>query len=87
MNPQHPITQGLVEFMVEDEMYVTDYDPRVAVLCSALWQGRAIPVAWTKPWGQGRVFYLALGHDGSACRHDMFRLLIQRGARWAGTGA
>jgi uncharacterized protein len=82
----HPITDGLVEFMVTDEQYILDYDPRVGVLASALHQGQAMPVAWTKPWGQGRVFYLALGHDAPACRHEMFRLLLQRGAVWAGGG-
>ena len=82
---EHPITKDLVEFFVKDEMYVTDYDPRVKVLCSSLWKGAANPVAWTKPWGKGRVFYLALGHDASACKHEMFRLLLQRGCAWAGT--
>jgi hypothetical protein len=81
----HPITEGLTEFTVEDEQYILDYDPRVYVLASALWKGTAMPVAWTKPWGKGRVFYLALGHNPEACRHEMFRLLLQRGAKWAGT--
>lgn len=79
----HPITEGLVEFTVRDEQYILDYDPRVHVLAAALWQGTAMPVAWTKPWGKGRVFYLALGHDAPACRHEMFRVLLARGARWA----
>ena len=83
---EHPITEGLVEFMVEDEQYVVTYDTRVQVLASALWKGGAVPVAWIKPWGEGRVFYLALGHDPSACKHEMFRLLFERGARWAGSG-
>jgi type 1 glutamine amidotransferase len=83
---EHPITQGLVEFMIQDEQYILDYDPRVHVLASALHQGRAMPVAWTKPWGEGRVFYLALGHDAPACRQEMFRLLVQRGAAWAALG-
>jgi type 1 glutamine amidotransferase len=85
VDPEHPITEGLDEFMVEDEQYITDYDPRVHVLASALWKGGAMPVAWTKPWGEGRVFYLALGHNADACRHETFRLLLQRGAKWAGT--
>ena len=80
----HPITKGIVEFMVTDEQYVLDYDPRVNVLASALWQGGAMPVVWTKDWGGGRVFYLALGHDAAACRHEMFGTLLQRGALWAG---
>lgn len=85
VDPTHAITKDLVEFMVEDEQYILDYDPRVNVLCSALWQGRAIPVAWTKPWGKGRVFYLALGHNPDACRQAIFKVLLTRGAYWAGT--
>jgi type 1 glutamine amidotransferase len=80
----HPVTEGLDEFFVTDEQYILDYDPRVYVLATALWKGTAMPVAWTKSWGEGRVFYLALGHDGPACEHEMFKLLLTRGARWAG---
>lgn len=87
VDSEHPITKGLVEFIVKDEQYILDYDPRVHVLCSALWKGTAVPVAWTKDWGKGRLFYLALGHDANACRHETFRLLLQRGALWAGTPA
>jgi len=85
VDPEHPITKGLDEFMVTDEQYILDYDPRVNVLCTALYRGKAMPVAWTKSWGKGRVFYLALGHDPKACQHEMFKLLLQRGALWAGT--
>jgi len=83
VDPEHPITEGIEEFMVEDEQYITDYDPRVQVLASALWRGQAVPVAWIKRWGKGRVFYLALGHDPKACEHEMFKLLLRRGANWA----
>jgi type 1 glutamine amidotransferase len=86
VDPEHPITHGLVEFMVKDEQYILDYDPRVHVLCSALYKGKAMPVAWTKGWGKGRVFYLALGHNPEACGHEMFRLLLTRGAVWAAKG-
>jgi uncharacterized protein len=78
-----PITEGITEFMATDEQYVTDYDPRVNVIATGLYQGRALPVAWTKSWGQGRVFYLALGHDGVACQNENFKVLLERGARWA----
>jgi type 1 glutamine amidotransferase len=82
---EHPITKGMDEFMVTDEQYITDYDPRVHVLASALWKGKAMPVAWTKSWGKGRLFYLALGHNPESCRDANFKLLLQRGAIWAGT--
>jgi type 1 glutamine amidotransferase len=85
IDPEHPITKGLEEFFVTDEQYILDYDPRVHVLCSALWKGEAMPVAWMKNWGKGRVFYLALGHDPQACRDDNLRLLLERGTLWAAT--
>ena len=77
------ITKGMKEFTVTDEQYILDYDPRVNVLCSALWKGKAMPVAWTKRWGKGRVFYVSLGHDPKACRQSAFQKLVIRGALWA----
>jgi uncharacterized protein len=82
----HAITEGVDEFFVKDEQYILNYDPRVQVLASALWKGEAMPVAWTHSWGDGRVFYLALGHDGPACEHKMFGTFLTRGARWAALG-
>jgi len=87
VDSDHPITEGLVEFNVTDEQYILDYDRRVDVLASALYQGDMAPVAWTKSWGEGRIFYLALGHDAPACQHENFSLMLQRGALWAGTPA
>ena len=85
VDSEHPITKDMDEFMVTDEQYITDYDPRVHVLASALWKGKAMPVAWTKSWGEGRVFYLALGHNADSCQDENFKLLLQRGVTWAGT--
>jgi uncharacterized protein len=82
--PGHEITAGLdTDHFVEDEMYVTSYDSRVQVLATALWGAGITPVAWCHNWGNGRVFYLALGHDAQACRHRVFTELLRRGTRWA----
>lgn len=80
---ESPITKGIDEFMITDEQYILDYDPRVTVLANALFKGKPMPVMWTKPWGKGRVFYLALGHDPKACEQDMFKKLLIRGSQWA----
>ena len=85
-DPDHPITQGIEEFMVTDEQYILDYDPRVQVLCSALYRGEAMPVAWLKSWGDGQVYYLALGHDPEACQNEHFQLLLRRGALYVAGG-
>lgn len=84
-DPSHPATEGIEEFFVTDEMYVTDFDPRVEVLASSLWKGGTVPVIWTKTWGEGRVYYLALGHDPAACQQEIFATLLTRGAAWAVT--
>jgi type 1 glutamine amidotransferase len=83
VQPWHPITDGMTEFFVKDEMFVTSYDSRVHVLATALWKGSAIPVAWTNQWGKGRVFYLAFGHDEAAVRQEAFQKLFERGLQWA----
>ena len=83
VDPEHPITRDMVEFFVTDEMYITDYDLLVSVLASSLWKGEKVPVVWTKSWGDGRVFYLALGHDAAACRDTNFEMLLVRGSLWA----
>ena len=85
---EHPIMKGVdEEFMVEDEQYLLDYDPRVHVLANALWQGDTMPVAWTKDHGEGRVFYQALGHDPKACEHPAFKQMLIQGTLWAAGAA
>lgn len=82
---EHPITAGMEsEFIIYDEQYTFDYDPRVNVLANALWRGKAHPVVWTKPWGKGKVAYLALGHDGATAQQPPFADLLIRCARWTG---
>ena len=63
-------------------------DPGVHVLAETLYvyEGQSVPmpIAWTKRWGAGRVFYGALGHDPQefqACP-AAFDLNL-RGLRWA----
>ena len=82
---QHPITEGLEEFFVTDEQYITSYDPRNTILATALWKGQAMPVVWVKEWGKGRVCYIALGHNPESCRDENFKTLLVRGTIWAAT--
>jgi len=95
----HPITRDIkgytvkdweefpvFEYTVHDEQYVLDYDPRVHLLATAVYKGVSRPVAYVKSWGEGRVFYLALGHDAQAARNPFFREILARGAFWAARG-
>ena len=52
----------------------------------AEWQGKAHPMAWTKSYGQGRVFYTTLGHTKNTFERPAMQQLITQGVRWAGAG-
>ncbi|MEZ4863553.1 MAG: ThuA domain-containing protein [Caldilineaceae bacterium] len=80
----HPITQGISNFEVEDEIYISAYEPTLQILASAEWHGRAHPMAWVKSFGQGRVFYTTLGHTAGTFQRPAMQQLMTQGVRWAG---
>jgi type 1 glutamine amidotransferase len=41
------------------------------------------PLAWTRSYGEGRVFYTALGHDDSVWQDARYQQLLLNGVRWA----
>lgn len=92
-----PITQGLQDFSVKSEHYYLHIDPSIEVLATTRFplvnyyhvsnKPVDMPVAWTKFWGNGRVFYTSLGHHD-----DVFDTapnaeeLMKRGMLWAAAG-
>lgn len=89
-----PITQGMEDFHVKSEQYYMHVDPAIEVLATTrfpVFEGHHttnkpvdMPVAWTKFWGKGRVFFSSLGHVDNV--FDLFptaSLLIERGMLWA----
>jgi predicted dehydrogenase/type 1 glutamine amidotransferase len=81
----HYITTRVPDFSVYDEMYhLQKFDPaRSTVLAHTFWQGKAHPMAYTHPYGQGRVAYLANGHFLQTWKHPEFRKLLLRSIAWA----
>ncbi len=79
------ITRRVQPFRIEDELYVLDkFDAsKVKVLATAMWHGKAHPMAYTKDYGKGKVFFLALGHDERALGHPEFQKMLRRGVDWA----
>lgn len=41
------------------------------------------PVAWTRRYGQGRVFYTSLGHRDDTYANELFRKHLRGGIQWA----
>lgn len=92
-DPANPLVAGIGDFDVKTEQYYLHIDPAVkvhAVTDFPLVEGPhsangpvAMPVAFTKMWGKGRVYYNALGHQANVIDHGAPREMIRRGMLWA----
>lgn len=81
---QHPITEGVDEFEIEDETYGEFWvDPEAHILLTTDHPKNNREIAWTKEYGKSRVFHLMLGHDGKAYANPSYRRLLEQGIRWA----
>ncbi len=56
---------------------------RVAVLATAVEEGKAQPMLWTNESGKGRVFGSVLGHYSWTLDDPLFRIPVLRGLAWA----
>ena len=92
-----PIVEGLEDFPVCSEQYYLHVDPAVEVLATTRFpvvpyyhiSNKVVdmPVAWTKFWGNGRVFYNSLGHhDDVFDKSPSAQILMERGMLWAAEG-
>ncbi|MCX7818664.1 MAG: ThuA domain-containing protein [Kiritimatiellae bacterium] len=85
-DPAHPVTLGLADFETDDELYTClDGDASIRVLADAVSQvdGRPYPLVFVRPFGRGRVFHCALGHDLRALEPAGVAALYRRGTVWA----
>ena len=81
-----PITEGLKDFTVTSEHYYMHVDPGNTVLATTRFGDVVMPVAWTKRYGKGRVFYCSLGHSADIIRQPEVLTLVTRGMIWAAGG-
>lgn len=94
----HDITRGLNDFVLpETEQYYCHFDPGNHVLCETTFEyvdrteayarkyrpGTVMPYAWTKAWGDGRVFGACWGHTYRDFDVPEAREIVLRGMRWA----
>ncbi len=87
------LVAGIGDFTVTTEQYYLHVDPavRVHAVCDfpqvdgphAANGPVAMPVVFTKMWGQGRIFYSALGHKAEVIAEGAPRELMRRGLLWA----
>ena len=80
----HPVTQGLESFKIVDELFVTEHDiHRIHVLLEAEHAGKKTPQAWVKSYGEGRVAYIAPGHNLATFLNSSFLKVVERSTLWA----
>ena len=89
--PEDPIMDGIEDFSYRSEQYYMHYDPSVEVLATTTFDGKyfeeidgvSMPVAWKRKFGNGRVFYSALGHVAEEFKVVQMSKIFERGALWA----
>ena len=82
-DPENPIVKGLKDFTVTSEQYYVHVDPGNHVLATTNFGDVAVPVAWTKHYGKGRVFYCSLGHQANIVAQPEVLTMVTRGMLWA----
>ncbi len=80
---EHPITKNIGDFEIYDEMYFynTEADGSI-VLIEAEHEGQKTPIAWTRNYGKGKVFYTSLGHSMGAVTNRHFQQLVLNALIW-----
>ena len=91
VNKEHPITQGIPDFMVNDEQHFVAYDkdPQYVILESENLDGleyenhgRKSVAGWAYSFGKGRVVFTAAGHTNHAMWAPAYFEIQKRAVRW-----
>lgn len=91
-----PLVEGMEDFAVKSEQYYMHVDPAVEVLVTtrfpvvpgphSLNKAVDMPIAWTKRWGVGRVYYNTLGHVANIVDMPPVKEMMRRGFLWCAEG-
>ena len=85
------LARDLDGFELTSEQYYMLVDPAVSVIATTkmvaeremTWlRGVEAPVAWTRNWGKGRVFYCSIGHVVGDLRNPSAFRLLRRALKW-----
>lgn len=91
VNPDHPITRGVGDFVVNDEQHFVTYDraPENVILRSENVdgltdedRGTSSVAGWAYDYGKGRVVFTAVGHTNHAMWHPEYFKVQRNAVRW-----
>ena len=83
----HEITRGLSDFEVTDELYYLKHDPSTSRHLMQAYDptcDETHVMGFHHTYGEGRVFYFALGHDMAVLENPNFQEIVRRGVLWVG---
>lgn len=98
VDPSDPLVAFLGNsFLIEDEIYqISDFDHRGSHVLLRLDPSSVDlnkpdvhqrfygwPLAWTRYYGQGRVFYMALGHEASVWQDARYQRILTNAILWS----
>ena len=83
---EHPITKGLDNFEIQDELYtcLRDSELPIHVLAEAVSNvdNKTYPMAFVLEKGKGRIFHTTLGHDDKSLSSAGFQAMIRQAIMW-----
>ncbi|MDR1924175.1 MAG: ThuA domain-containing protein [Planctomycetaceae bacterium] len=83
---EHPVSDGLENFEIEDELYTCLKDSSVPVRVLAESESKVDKkrhsMAFVREHGNSRIFLTTLGHDVKAVSSPGFKSILQRAVRW-----
>lgn len=83
-NKDHPITNGISDFEIFDEVYSNvEILPGVKPLLRCTHPKSMRYVAWTNSYGNSEVVYIQLGHGRSGYNNPNFQKLIRQAIEWS----
>ena len=86
----HPITAGIPDFEMDDELYAKlSGDEPIEVLATAFsadFSKKVEPLVFTKSYGKGRVVQQLFGHDTRVQENPNYKIIVARCVEWAATG-
>jgi len=92
-NSNHPVTRGLKDFFITDELWhKVKFQEDINILCTAYsameksGTGKNEPVVIFTNYQKGRNFYNILGHNTATMQNKAWQTLMLRGIEWAVTG-
>lgn len=82
-DPNHPVTQGVQDFEIEDETYNHFWvDENMHVLLTTEHPSSGPVIGWTNQYKNSRIVYIQLGHDELAYGNENYRQLVNQAIRW-----